>query len=176
MNQKSKVWHGCAMVIVLISTIAFGEIIYTGEQGSYSSATANSSTPYDEVYAGGEEFVYTTVGGVFYYRVNGYAYVFGEMTLVSGQGCTVEAYARGETADSVVTDAFVMFSDSGTGGRNPQDDDGPYSHSTTGGALFSANEGLLSRSYSYAAALITEGYSDTAHSLADAWAYSTMWE
>ncbi len=159
--MKSNMLCAFMIVMILVSSMAIGEILTTGEwegwgnsdgDWTYSSVSAHAS---NENYSTGEgmgwQYVYTTedCGDLqWYYFV--YTYASCEMFLYDNETCSAaaigDAYASCKFSSDSLT-AFVYMTDSGTGGRHEFacDDDGePFGIYKQGTGTFYAMEGVSS--------------------------------
>lgn len=188
--MKSRTLCLCALVMLLVSTVASAEIVWDGDyfedeygQGSggagydYSTTTgdADGSDNYGWGYGEGWQSYYTTVGADCNWSYEVYVWAEAELTLWDGQLCDAGAEADASVScpidggGNLSADAYVV--DSGYNGYNPYEQDNggePQGLRGSGSNPFSAYDGLDGEHTAGAVAFVPYGSQNTAFCHADA--------
>jgi hypothetical protein len=190
--MKACVWCICALAMLAGSPIAYGVIVsggwYYGDEGfggpTYCNPTAyaDGSNPSVQLQGQGANGAYTTEGCWADFRVSGYAYADGYVTLYNMECAGAYAHAKAGTNEPFYgvrrTEALIYIDEVGEGGQQVVDEDGggPESWSYGWRDYFYANEGVAATVYAFAAATVTDWGDSRAYAHACVQAEATMSE
>jgi len=185
--MRKRILYTSLIMILLVSVVAFSEIIETGDWDghdstggwTYSTVTAHASgSNEDDTSVGyGWQYIYTTVVDDLDWST--YVYVWAEvkMYIYNNESCSGLADASASATNPFVTDsvsALVSFSYSGEEGPYKEEYDGVYTITNSWYKEFDVYEGLSCEHGAYAGASIPNGGDSWVHSHADAVAQGSL--
>ncbi len=185
--MKSRTLCGCVIALLLISTVAFGEIVEIGDwdgdnslgDWTYTSATAHATGTNQSDYSWGDgwQYTYTTVyeDSLDWYT---YVYVWAEvkMWLWNDEACRGDAIADADAYNPYGYDhdfASVMREESGDYGYTRKID-GIYDTWSIDSDQFYAYEGVTCSHFAIAYASVPEDGDSIVHSHADSVALGSL--
>ncbi len=187
--MKSRTWCACVIAMLLVSTVAFGEILDTGDwygvgdvagDWEYSSASAHADgDDYDVTsYGDGWQYTYTTEAGTFYWT--SYVYVWAEvkMWLWNNETCDGFCIAYAKAVNPFGTDQWygtVDVTRSGDLGELVDEWYGVNDTYNSWYAYFDAYyDGIDAEHTAYTQASVPEDGDSSVHSHSDAWAWGDL--
>ena len=196
--MKSSIWCAFMIAMLLVSNVAFGEIVndgdYTEDEYGMGSATVTSgqsllvgyavgSDPFGYGYGEGWQSSYTTEAGWFEWEAYIYTWTEAHLWLWSGQTCGAYAYAEAsidtspDGPDDLSAEAVVV--DSGYNGYDPNEwDNGGYPSGITQSSTspFDPLEGVSTQHTGDAIGSVAQDAHNTAFALADVRTWCSMSE
>lgn len=170
--MKSRILYVWIIAMLLVSTVAFGDI-YTIGPGAHSIAEsiAAGTENYDPQHTSGWVYKYTDESGYFYWYYEDSVDAEARVLLFEDESASAVAAAEAKVSGAISDYMFVSGSVSGTGeydGQWLEDDPDPDGNSDGNGGPLDPYEGIAGDTQALTVASIEEGSDCMAYAYAEA--------